>query len=175
MINDVNTILTTNQSLVGLSGDQPSQRIFDVAGVGVGQAPPNNFGITNAVFGQDIGIGDGQSPPNLLVVVGVAFVTADAATLKVKLQASVDTGAPGYTPAAWDTIVESDALPAAVLTAGAKIAEFTIPPRYPGQAFPRFYQLIFEIPAGLTFTAGTIANANIITGRDDYPMYPANY
>lgn len=173
---DANLVLSSNQSLIAASPGVASTGIIDFAGVGVGNAPTNTFG-TATVFGEDIGIGDGVSPPNLTCIVGTAFTAAGGGTLNVQLQESVDSGAagtPAYSPNAWTTIVETGALAAAVLTAGTKIAEFTIPPRAPGQALPRFFRLNYAIAAG-SFTAGTIAFAGIATGRDDTPIYPAAY
>lgn len=170
---DSQLVLSNAQSLA-IAGPGVASGVLDLAGVGVGNAPPNAFG-TATLFGQDIGIGDGVSPPNLLCLVGTAFVTATGATLNVQLQESIDSGTPNYQPAAWQTIAETGALTAAQLTAGRQIAELTIPPRAPGQAFPRFLRLNYAIPAGTSFTAGTIAFAGIATGRDDSPIYPAAY
>lgn len=167
---DSNLILSSNQAITVTA---PSTGTLDWAGVGVGNAPPNTFG-TATVFGQDIGIGDGVSPPNLTCIVGTAFTAAGAGTLQVLLQESVDSGAPGYTPSSWLTIVETPALTLAQLAAGRQIAEFTIPPRAPGQAFPRFFRLNYVVATG-PMTAGTIAFAGIATGRDDTPSYPAAY
>lgn len=174
MLLDSQLVLSNNQSLAIAAPGAPSQNVIDFMGVGVGNAPPNYFGVQNAVFGQDIGIGDGESPPNIVCIVGTAF--AGGTSLQVQLQESVDsgaTGSPAYSPNAWKTIAETDALTTAQLTAGQKIAEFTIPPRAPGQAFPRFFQLNYVIVG--TMTAGTIAFAGIATGRDDAPTYPAAY
>lgn len=177
MLLDANLILSNNQDLAVAPADVPSSNVIDFLGLGEGQAPVNSFGITNTVFGQDIGIGDGVSPPNILCRVGTAFATAAGGTLQVKLQESVDSGAagvPAYSANAWKTIAETDALEAAVLTAGAQIAEFTVPPRRPGQSFPRFFRLLYTVATG-AFTAGTIGFAGILTGRDDAPAYPAAY
>jgi hypothetical protein len=180
MINDINLVLCNNQSLAVAGPGAPSQNVLDFTGAGVGQPPPNFFGVTSSVFGQDIGIGDGASPPNILCLVGTTFATGTAATLNVQLQESVDSGVngtPPYSPNAWTTIAETGVLTpsATVLIAGQKIAEFTIPPRAPGQNFPRFFRLNFVIPNATSFTAGTIGYAGIITGRDDFPAYPAAY
>jgi hypothetical protein len=175
-LNDSQLIFDSNSSLVVVAPGQPSALVIDLMGVGVGQAPPNYFGIQDSVFGEDIGIGDGPSPPVLQVIIGTAFTTATGATLRVQFQESVDSGAPNYTPLLWKTIVQTDDLPASVLTAGQKIAEFAIPPRYPAQGFPRFLRLYYLLNvAASSFTAGTIAIANIVTGRDDTPSYPAAY
>jgi hypothetical protein len=174
MLLDSQLTLDLNSSLAIAAGSQASANTLDWAGVGAGTAPPNYFGVQNAVFGQDIGIGDGESPPVLVCIVGTTFASLGAATLNVALQAAVDSGSPTYQPGAWDTIAETSALPLASLTAGTKIAEFTIPPRQPGQAFPRFFRLNYTVGTA-TMTAGTIAYAGIATGRDDAPIYPANY
>lgn len=174
MLLDSGLVLSNNQSLAVAAGSVPSQGVIDFAGVGVGNAPVNAFGITDAVFGEDIGIGDGASPPNLVCIIGTTF--AGGTSLNVQLQESVDSGASGtppYSPNTWLTIAETGTLLTAVLTAGTKIAEFTIPPRQPGQAFPRFFRLNYVVAGNNT--AGTIAFAGIATGRDDFPMYPAAY
>jgi hypothetical protein len=178
MLNDAQLIFDSNASLVVAAPGQPSSLTIDLMGGGVGTAPVNYFGVQDAVAGEDIGIGDGASPPVLNIIIGTTFITATAATLRVQLQASVDSGAPGYTPLAWKTLIQTDDLPASVLTAGTKIAECTWPPRYPGQAMPRYLRLNYLLSvAGSSFTAGTIAIANINTGRDDdtKAIYPSGF
>lgn len=172
MLLDLNLVLSNNQLITATAA---SQGLIDLTGQGVGNAPVNSFGVQNSVFGEDIGIGDGVSPPLLVCIVGTALT--GATSLQVQLQASVDsgsTGSPAYSPNAWENLAETDAIAAATLTAGQKIAEFTIPPRYPGQSFPRFYRLNYVV-AGGPFTGGTIGFAGFATGRDDYPWYPAAY
>ena len=176
MLNDTQLILDNGSSLAVAAPGIPSALVIDLMGVGVGQAPPNYFGVQSAVFGEDPGIGDGVSPPVLVVIVGTAFTAVAGATLRVQFQESLDSGAPTYTPLLWKTVVQTDDLPASVLTAGQKIAEFTVPVRYPGQSFPRFIRLNYLLAvAGSSFSAGTIAFAGINTGRDDLPIYPAAY
>ena len=86
MLLDTQLILDNNVSLAIAVPGQPSAFTIDLMGVGVGQAPPNYFGVQDAVFGQDIGIGDGMSPPVLVVVVGTGFTTATGATLRVQFR-----------------------------------------------------------------------------------------
>jgi hypothetical protein len=167
MILDINTMLSLNQAVTVTAA---STFTYDTAGLGVGQPVGNIFGTSATSFGNDIGIGDGVSPPNLLCVVGTTFV--GGTSIQVQLQAAVDTSNTG-TPGTWDTIAEQTAYPTAILTSGTKIAEFTVPTRYPGQGFPRFYRLNYLVVG--TYTAGTIAYAGLITGRDDQPAYPVNY
>lgn len=151
-------------------GTTASTNVIDLQGLGAGNAVTNAFG-TASVFGEDIGIGDGDSPPVLTVIVGTAFTTAASGTLQVQLQTAPDdgTGAAGT----YTTALETDTLAPAVLTAGAYIAEMTIPPKAPGAAMPRFIRLNYVIAS--TFSAGTIAFAGITTGRNDTPVYAAAY
>ena len=174
---DAQLVLSESQAITVTA---PSTNLYDVAGVGVGVAPPNWFGISDAVFGQDSGIGHGASRPTIVCIVKTAFAAAGAGTLQVQLQASVDSGAPGYTPSAWTTLVETDTLSLAQLAGtlvgnvqSSKIAEFDIPPRAPGQNLPRFYRLNYVVATG-PMTAGALS-AYINLGRDDTPTYPASY
>jgi hypothetical protein len=175
MLLDTQLIFDSNSSLIASAVSVPSENVIDLAGVGVGQAPPNYFGVQDLVFGEDIGIGDGASPPVLTVIVGTTFTTANAGTLTVALQYSIDSGAPGYTPSAWVTALQTGAIAVANLTAGQQIAEMTMPPRAPGQGMPRFIRLLYIVANA--FTAGTIAFAGINTGRNDdtKAIYPAAY
>ena len=96
-----------------------------------------------------------------------------SASLTIQLQAAVDTTNTG-TPGTWSTIVQTDAIPVASLVAGAIPASFTIPKRYLGQNFPRFYRLNYVIATG-PMTAGTIKYAGLLTGVDDNPSYPSAF
>jgi hypothetical protein len=178
---DVQLVLSNNQSLAIAAPGAASQGVIDLMGSGVGTPPPNYFGVQDAVFGEDIGIGTSSSGPPLIVcTIGTSFATANAATLTVQLQESVDSGpagAPPFSPNAWQTIAQTGALSAAQLLANTQIAAFVIPPRNPGQAFPRFFQLNYVVSAGTAFTAGTIAFAGVATGRDDgvRAIYPSGF
>lgn len=169
---DLNNVLSQAQPITVTA---PSTNVIDYAGLGVGVPVNNRFGnATN--FGQDPGIGDGISPPNILCQVGTAFTAGGAATLTVQLQEAPDTANSG-TPGTWTTIAQTDAIPVASLTAGTKIAEFTIPPKGPevaASAFPRFFRLNYVVGTG-PFTGGSIGFAGIITGRDDFPAYPGAF
>lgn len=174
MILDINTLLSSNQAVTVTA---VSTGVYDVAGLGVGVTATNITGLANgaaAAMGNDIGSGgpSSASPPQLGVIVGTAFTAAGAATMKIQLQAAVDAGA--GVPGAWDTILETDTIAVALLTAGAVPAKFAVPERYLGQGFPRFYRLNYIIATG-PMTAGTIAFAGLVTGLDSNPLYPANY
>lgn len=175
MILDATLGLSSNQAITVTA---PSTGIIDLTGLGVGMVANS----TNLIFGEttgqatvpgyDAGIGDGVSPPVLICIVGTAFTAAGAATLQPQLQAAIDDGTGN--PSTWDTIAEQDAYAKTLLTAGKQIAEFTLPHRYPGQGFPRFYRINYVVATG-PFTAGTIAYAGINTGRDNTPFYSANF
>lgn len=169
MILDATLTLSQNQAITVTAA---STGIIDVSGAGVGNPVPERFGVQQTVFGEDIGIGDGASPPVVTAIVGTQFAAGGAATLQPQLQAAIDNGS--NQPGTWNTIAETDPLALALLTPGQKVCEFTVPPRYPGQGFPRFYRINWLVATG-PFTAGTIAYAGINTGRDDVPFYGAGF
>lgn len=176
MILDNASVLSSNQPITVTA---PSANVYDTAGMGVGVPVTNIFGLAtqnnNPSFGEDLGGGGPlTTAPQLMVITGpAAFAAAGAATLRVQLQAAVDTNNTGA-PGTWDTIAQTDDIPVALLTAGRFITSFTVPDRYPGQGFPRFYRLNYVVGTG-PFTAGSIGTAALLTGIDDNPLYPANY
>lgn len=172
---DVDTLLSSNQAITVTT---TSTGVYDTAGLGVGVPVNNIFGNptqgSNASFGNDIGGGGPEvGAPQLHVRVGTAFTAGGSATLQIQLQAATDTNNTG-TPGTWDTIVETDAYAVALLTAGTGLASFTVPKRYIGQGFPRFYRLNYVVATG-PMTAGTIGIAALQTGIDDNPIYPSNF
>jgi hypothetical protein len=167
---DVSSIISSKQAITATA---VSTFTYDAAGLGVGQPVANTFGIQDTSFGGDLGGGGPlASGPQLLAQVVTAFTAGGAATLRVQLQAAADTANSG-TPGTWDTIMQTDDIAVALLTAGAKLASFTVPDRYLGQAFPRFYRLNYVVTTG-PMTAGTM-NAFLLTGVDDLPAYPSAY
>lgn len=174
MILDVSSLLSNNQAITVTA---PSQGVYDTAGLGVGQPVTNIFGQTfggATNFGNDLGSGGpNASAPQLVAYVGTAFTAGGAGTLTVQLQTALDTNNSG-TPGTWKTIDQTDAYALATLVAGAKVADFTVPPQYPGLGFPRFYRLNYVVATG-PMTAGTIATAALLTGIDNPIVTPANY
>lgn len=165
--------LLTLSSAQAITSTAASTNVYDVAGTGVGNPAGEIFGVQSTVFGRDIGGGGPlDSAPQIVAIVGTAFTASGAATLQIQLQAAIDDGT--NNPSTWDTIAETDAIGKALLTAGAVPCSFTIPKRYLGQGFPRFYRLNYVVATG-PMTAGTIAFAGIVTGVDDIPAYPAGY
>lgn len=164
-----------NLSFVGAAGASFASTVLDLLGQGVGTAPQNIIG-NASVFGTDFGIG--AIKEQLLVSVGTAAATADACTLNCQFQGAEDTGSAGsYLPGAWQTFVETGPITAAQLTAAQIIARFDWPPAFPANFQPRYMRLNFTTPAGLLFTAGTIAFALVTDVRDDYAIKyaSANY
>lgn len=156
-------------SLIGGAGiSVPSPGIIDLLGLGVGVAPNERIWGTTAVFGQPDAGGVGGFRPELVVNVGNAFVTANAATLNAALQGAPDQGAAGnYQPGAWQTYEETGALTAAQLTPLQTIMRLPWVPPFPANARPRYLRLLFQVPAATNFTAGSIQNAVVTTVRDD--------
>ena len=168
---DASSILSSAQAVTATA---PSTGTYDTAGVGVGNPVTNRFG-TATVFGEDVGGGGPlTSAPQLGVWVTTAFTAGGAGTLTVQLQAAIDNGS--NQPGTWDTIVQSDAFALAALVASSPqrpLISYTVPDRYPGQGFPRFYRLNYVVATG-PMTAGAVSAA-LLTGIDDVPFYPPNY
>ena len=150
--------------------------MYDTAGLGVGVPVTNIVGIVNkvaATFGNDLGSGGPlASGPQLVAYVGTAFTAGGAGTLQVELQTAIDNGSGGA--GTWKTILQTDTYALATLIAGAKVADFTVPPQYPGIGYPRFYRLNYVVATG-PMTAGTISYAGLLTGIDNIILTPANY
>jgi len=155
-------------SMVAAAGvNIPSTNTIDLLGVGVGLPPPNIIGQTTN-FGSPDAMGTGLMRPELVVTVGTTFTTANGATLNIALQAAADQGsAGGYQPSTWDTLIETGAIAVANLVAGTPLARFPWVPPFPANLRPRFLRLLFQIPSGENFTAGTIGWATVTPMRDD--------
>jgi hypothetical protein len=173
LILDINSSLDSNHAITVTA---PSTGVYDTAGLGVGVPVTNITGIVNkaaAVFGNDLGTGGPlASGPQLVAYVGTAFTAGGAATLQVQLQAAIDNGSGGA--GTWNTILQTNAYALATLIAAAKIADFSVPPGYPGVGYPRFYRLNYVVATG-PMTAGTISYAGLLTGIDNIILTPANY
>lgn len=179
MLNDALLTLvpqSSGLSLVGGAGvDIPSPGIIDLIGGGPGTPPTSIFG-NSTLFGSDVGIGGKR--PQLDVVIGDSLVTGNGAALNCALQIAPDTGVGGgYLPGPWQTIVETGPLTAAQCVAGTVIARFDFMPAFPANLRPRYMRLLFRIPTGENFTAGSIAYANVTMVRDDQAnkFAPRNY
>lgn len=153
--------------VAGAGIDVPSTNVIDLLGLGVGvTADQGNRIIGNTtVFGQADAMGVGGMRPELLVNVGTAFATGTSATLNVALQGAEDDGTGN--PGSWQTYEETGELTAAQLTANQTIMRLPWVPPFPANERPRFLRLLFQVPAGTTFTDGTIANAVVVPCRDD--------
>jgi hypothetical protein len=150
--------------------------VIDVIGQGVGQAPGNIIGNTT-LFGADMGIG--KEKLQIQANIGTAVTTSDACTVNMQLQGAPDTGATGgYLPGTWQTFAETGALTAAQLTANT-ILRLDWPVQFPPTLAykPRFYRVVFAVPATLLLTAGTVTAVFPTFVRDDYAIknQPNNY
>lgn len=161
-------------SMVGAAGvNIASPNTIDILGSGVGTAPANIIG-NRTLFGEDSGIGGER--PQIQFSVGTAFTTATSATLNIAFQTAPDTGiGGGYQPGTWQTLNETGPMTAAQLTAGA-IAQLDWPPEFPANAQNRFIRLLFQVPSGTDFTAGTILmTTTMVTDRQANKYAPRNY
>lgn len=169
---DAGSVLSSTQAITATA---VSTGIYDTAGLGVGQPVTNRFG-TATNFGEDLGGGGpAASAPQLGVWVTTAFTAGGAGTLQIQLQAAVDVNNTGL-PVTWQTIDQTDAFALASLVVSSPqrpLVSFTVPDRYPGQNFPRFYRLNYVVGTG-PMTAGAL-NAMLLTGIDDVPFYPPNF
>lgn len=162
----------TPLSLVAGAGVDVRSDIIDLLGTGVGTAPQNIIG-NRTKFGSDVGIGGIRA--QLEVIVTTALVTASAATLNVAFQAAADDGT--YNPDTWKTLVETGEIAVTDVDAiGDICARFDFPPAFPVNFSPRFLSLLFQVPAGTTFTAGKVI-APVTMVRDDQAnrFTPNNY
>ena len=150
-------------SIVAAAGVDTPSDVIDMFGLGVGVPITTNIIGTPAIWGSDFGIG--VRKVQIECVVGTTITTADSATLNAAMQLAEDdtTGNPGT----WQTVVETGELTAAQLPTGTVFARFDWPPVFPVTLRPRFARLLFQVPAGLVFTAGTIAYAIGVASRDD--------
>ena len=157
--------------------------VIDLLGQGVNTAPQSIFG-TTTVFGQADAMGVGNQRPELNITVGTALNGAAGLTLNVKLQAAADPGAAGnWTPTTWLNIGGQDGITLAQGAANTVIGRLPWLPPFPANLRPRFLRLLFSPvssggadPSG-AFTAGTIASALVVMGRDDWfvGQQPRNY
>lgn len=145
---------------------------IDLLGTGVGTAPQNIIGNpASGFFGFDPGLGIWKL--DLQLTIGTAFTTGNSATAEFALQGAPDTGAAGnYQPGTWETFATTGAKSASELlaatTGGKGVFRMAFPPAPPATLTPRFLRMEIIVPSGTSFTAGTIAAAFMVQGRDDY-------
>lgn len=150
-----------------------STNVYDVTGAGVGNTPSVTWG-TSATFGADMGIGDGMALPSVRVVITTGLSTTNSATLNVALQSAPDDGT--NNPGTWSTVVETGAYTTSELTANT-VLRLPMAHRHSGQPLPRFYRLLYQLPASTAFSAGAVS-AGIVIGDDSsvtIGKYPEAY
>jgi hypothetical protein len=122
-----------------------------------------------ATFGADMGVSEGKTKPKIVVSIPTAFTSTNSATINFQFQGSTDSST-------WTTYIESGALAATVLTAGATWV-FDWPRKALGAAMPRYVRMYYTLGTGQMST-GTI-NANVVLNADGWvgiaDQYPANY
>lgn len=159
-------------SLVGSAGTNiPSTNLIDLIGSGSGTVPPNIIGNVT-VFGEDTGIG--QIRPLIDIAIGTSLATSTSCTLNVAIQGAPDNGS--NAPGTWQTFAETGPLTAAQCPSGTVI-RMDWAAAFPANERPRFLRLLFQVPSGEDFTAGTVAYAVVTVVRDDQAnkFTPNNY
>lgn len=127
---------------------------------------------TNVADGQqarDFGVGDAFERASFVITVGVAFTAAGAATLTIQVQGSTDN-------AAWTTLMQSDAIPKANLTAGQQII-LPLPPQQAAPHIagrPRYYRLNYVVATG-PFTAGQISSYLVPVTQQNSGQYAPGF
>lgn len=110
-------------------------------------------------FGSSADMGIGDDPLAIVCVVTTAFAAAGAATLQVQFQTSADN-------AAWTTLVQSDAVAVAELTAGAELLRSPVP-----AGLRRYVRLNYVVASG-PMTAGALS-AMLAGDRQANTAYPS--
>ena len=107
---------------------------------------------------RDIGIGDALQ---LVCTIVTSFAAAGLATLQVQLQTSPDN-------ATWVTLVESDLLPVANLTAGTEVLRTPL-----ALGIQRYIRLNYLVATG-PMTAGAVT-AELVIDRQAVTAYPSGF
>jgi hypothetical protein len=150
------------QSLVGTASTASTTiTAYDESG--------GNTNIGNiARFGADMGVSEGAIKPKIVVSAASAFTTSGI-SVNIQFQGSTDSST-------WTTYIESGAIGAASLAAGATWV-FDWPRKALGAAMPRYVRMFYTMTGG-TLTSGTV-NANVVLNADGWvgiaDQYPANY
>lgn len=164
-----NSLLLSNAQAITVTA--ASTTIYDVTGAGSGVAPNLVFG-TSTVFGADIGQGDGAARPTAYFTVPTTFTAGGAATMTIQIQAAIDNGS--NSPSTYTTIVETQAIPVATLTAGTNF-NIPIPPLTAGEALPRFYRFNYVIATGPMLTGALTAGILLNPPTQIGVKYPNNF
>lgn len=164
-----NSLLLSNAQAI--TSTAASTNLYDVTGAGSGVKPNLVFG-TTTVFGADMGQGDGMARPTAYFTVGTTFTASGSATMQIQIQAAIDNGS--NSPSTYTTIVETDAIAVATLTAGTNF-NIPIPPLTAGEALPRFYRFNYVIATG-PMTAGTLTAGILLNPPTQISVqYPSNF
>lgn len=161
-------------SLVAGAGVDIQSNVIDLMGPGVNTTIQNIFG-NSAQPGQADAMGVGDPVPYISVISGTALATGNSATVSIELQGAPDAGS--GVPGTWQVFEATPFITAAQGAAGTQLCRLNFVPPFPFNERPRFLRLNFNIPAGVNFTAGTIASALVTTSRDDYfvAQTPSNF
>jgi len=162
MIMDSQLAFSTSQAITTASAASSNITAYDESG--------GNTNIGNATrFGADLGVMEGMNKPKIVVSIPVAFTSTNSATLNFQFQGSTDSST-------WTTYIESGAIAATALTAGAAWV-FDWPRKALGAAMPKYVRMYYALGTG-QMTTGTI-HANVVLNADGWvgiaDQYPANF
>jgi hypothetical protein len=132
---------------------------------------PNNTAVTvtapstnviDLFNARDIGVGDDPAI-EIAVIALTTFLSAGATTLVVAWQGSTDNST-------WTTMVQTDTIGKADITAGTYIFSCDVPRLRPAQAFPRYHRLNYTVATG-PFTAGTVWAGLVLDSQFNTPRW----
>ena len=109
---------------------------------------------------RDIGIGDDPAM-KFMVLVTVAFATGTS--LSISVQGAPDNGSAA--PGSYTTMITGPVVPVASLVAGTRLLDVDMPRPAPGQALPRYLQLLYNV-VGSSFTVGQITGYLVLDRMD---------
>jgi hypothetical protein len=164
MLMDAQLSFSQAQAITTASAASSNITAYDESG-----GNTNIGGATSYRFGADLGVSEGMNKPKIVVSIPTAFTSTNSATINFQFQGSTDSSA-------WTTYIESGALAATALVAGAAWV-FDWPRKAIGAAMPKYVRMYYALGAG-QMTTGTI-NANVVINADGWvgiaDQYPANY
>jgi hypothetical protein len=164
VIMDSQLSFSQSQAITTASAASSNITAYDLSGGNTNIGGPAGYR-----FGADLGVSEGMNKPKIVVSIPTAFTSTNSATLNFQFQGSTDSST-------WTTYIESGAIAATALTAGAAWV-FDWPRKALGAAMPKYVRMYYALGTG-QMTTGTI-HANVVLNADGWvgiaDQYPANY
>ena len=145
-------------SAQAITASAASTNIYDIAGVGSGNAPTSTFGTGNAVF-NDIGGGDGAAIP--VAAFTVTTAGTGTGTITIAVEAAPDSS---NSPGTYQVLTSTQAFVGTALTAKEQIV-LQIPPApiLEGGLKPRFYRFYYTVSGTATVSLSGAIQLNPTT------------